>query len=133
MKFDPFYLLGSFGLTGVVAVQRDGIYALDFMGGIATGGFCALLFSLIKSRRREADGIDTSLWAMIALISSMWLAFFIAPSLAGRSIPYTDIELNSASAAFLVAVIATPVVEWIGTGGALKLALGWIEKRGGAE
>src|SRR3546814_11122782 len=80
MKFDPFYLLGAFGLTGVAAVHRDGAYALDFMAAIATGGFCALLFSLWKSRQRTADGIDTSLWALIGLIGSMGLAFFLAPS-----------------------------------------------------
>src|SRR3546814_11280736 len=124
MKFDPFYLLGAFGLTGVAAVHRDGAYALDFMAAIATGGFCALLFSLWKSRQRKADGIDTSLWALIGLIGSMGLAFFLAPALDGRTIPLIGITLTQPPAAFLIAPGAPPLPQWRLTAGAFQLKPG---------
>src|SRR3546814_17083846 len=127
MEFDPFYLRGGVGLTGVAAVHRDGAYALDFMAAIATGGFCALLFSLWKSRQRKADGIDTSLWALIGLIGSMGLAFFLAPALDGRTILLIGITLPQPLATFLIALGAKPFPDRALTGVTFKQT---TERRG---
>src|SRR3546814_20475604 len=111
MKFYPFYLLGAVGLTGVAAVHRDGAYALDFMAAIATGFFCALLFSLWKSRQRKSDGIDTSLWALIGLIVPVGLAFFLVPALDGRTIPALGVTCPPPPAALPIGPGAAPVLE----------------------
>lgn len=132
MKFDPFYLLGAYSVTGVLAVSRDGAYALDFLAAVAAGGLIALCFSLWKSRQRKADGIDTSLWAMIALIGCMGLAFFLAPALNGRTIPFVDLTLTQPLAAFLIALGGTPFIEWLLTGEAFKLLRDWFERRQGS-
>lgn len=128
MKMDPFFLAGSFGLTGVMAVNRDGAYALEFLAAIGIGGMIALCFSLWKSRQRKADGIDTSLWAMIALSGSMGLAYYLAPQLEGRAIPLLGIVLTQPLAAFLIAVGGTPFIEWLLTGEAFAKVKEMIDK-----
>lgn len=128
MKMDPFWLVGTFGLTGVMAVNRDGAYALEFLAAIGLGGMTALCFSLWKSRQRKADGIDTSLWAMIALSGSTGLAFYLAPTLDGRAIPVIGIVLTQPLAAFLIAVGGTPFIEWLLTGEAFAKAKAVIDK-----
>lgn len=129
MKLDPFYLLGAYGVAGVAAVDRNPAYALEFMFALAAGGLVTLFFSLWKSRQRKADGIDTSLWAMIGLIGSMGLAFVLAPALAGRTVPLVGIVLTQPMAAFLIAVGGTPFIEWLLTGEAFALARRWLDKR----
>lgn len=129
MKLDPFYVLGAFGVAGVAAVDRDPAYALAFMASLASGGLIALCFSLWKSRQRKADGIDTSLWAMIAVLGSTTLAFVLAPVLEGRTIPLLGITLTQPLAAFLIAVGGTPFIEWLLTGEAFALVRRWIDKR----
>lgn len=128
MKMDPFWLAGTFGLTGVLAVKRDGAFALEFLAAIAIGGMIALCFSLWKSRQRKADGIDTSLWAMIALCGSTGLAYFLAPALDGRAIPLLGIILTQPLAAFLIAVGGTPFIEWLLTGEAFTKVKELIDK-----
>ena len=130
MKLDPFYLLGVYGVTGVAVVDRNPAYAIDFMFALITGGLVALCFSRVKSRQRKADGIDTSLWAMIGLFGSTGLAFVLAPALDGRTVPLLGITLNQPLAAFLIAVGGTPFIEWMLTGEAFAMFRGWVEKRG---
>lgn len=129
MKLDPFYLLGAYGVVGAAAVDRNPAYALEFMFALASGGVVTLCFSLWKSRQRKADGIDTSLWAMIGLIGSMGLAFVLAPALAGRTVPLVGITLTQPMAAFLIAVGGTPFIEWLLTGEAFALARRWLDKK----
>lgn len=129
MKLDPFYLLGAYGVAGVGAVDRNPANALEFMFALITGGLVALCFSLLKSRQRKADGIDTSLWAMIGLFGSTGLAFVLAPALDGRTIPLVGITLNQPLAAFLIAVGGTPFIEWLLTGEAFGMLRRWAEKR----
>jgi hypothetical protein len=129
MKLDPFFLLGAYGVTGVAAATRNPAYALDFMLALAAGGLVALCFSLLKSRQRKADGIDTSLWAMIALVGSTGLAYVLAPVLDGRTIPLIGITLTQPLAAFLIALGGTPFIEWVLSGEAFALARRWIERR----
>ncbi len=129
MKLDPFYLLGAYGVVGAAAVDRNPAYAMEFMFALASGGVVTLCFSLWKSRQRKADGIDTSLWAMIGLIGSMGLAFVLAPALAGRTVPLVGITLTQPMAAFLIAVGGTPFIEWLLTGEAFALARRWLEKK----
>jgi len=129
MKLDPFYVLGAFGVAGVAAVDRDPAYALAFMASLVSGGLIALCFSLWKSRQRKADGIDTSLWAMIAVLGSTTLAFVLAPVLEGRTIPLVGITLTQPLAAFLIAVGGTPFIEWLLTGEAFALIRRWVDKR----
>lgn len=130
MKLDPFLVLGAFGLTGAAAASRNPAYAIEFMGAVAAGGVIALCFSLWKSRQRKADGIDTALWAMIGFIGSMALAFFVAPVLDGRTVPVLGITLNQPSAAFLIALGATPFIEWMLAGEAFAFARGWLDRKG---
>lgn len=129
MKLDPFYLLGAFGVAGVAQVHRNPASAMEFMLALAAGGVVTLCFSLWKSRQRKADGIDTSLWAMIGLIGSMGLAFVLAPALAGRTVPLVGIILTQPMAAFLIAVGGTPFIEWLLTGEAFALARRWLDKK----
>src|SRR3546814_20323020 len=96
---------------------------------LAAGGLVTLCFSLWKSRQRKADGIDTSLWAMIGLIGSMGLAFVLAPALAGRTLPLVGITMPQPMAAFLIAVGGTPFLEWLLTGEAFALAPRWHHTR----
>lgn len=128
MKMDPFWLLGTFGLTSAMAVNRDGAYALEFLAAVGMGGMIALCFSLWKSRQRKADGIDTSLWAMIALSGSTGLAYFLAPTLDGRTIPLVGIVLTQPLAAFLIAVGGTPFIEWLLIGEAFAKVKEIIDK-----
>ena len=128
MKMDPFVLAATFGLTGVMSVNRDGVNALEFIAAIAIGGMIALCFSLWKSRQRKADGIDTSLWAMIALSGSTGLAYFLAPTLDGRTLPLLGIVLTQPLAAFLIAVGGTPFIEWLLTGEAFAKVKELIDK-----
>lgn len=126
MKSDPFIVLGAYGLTGVAAIHRGDANPIEFLGAIAAGGFLALLFSLWKSRKRRADGIDTALWATISLIGTMALAYFLAPALDGKSIPGLSIVLTKPLAAFLIALSATPAIEWMLTGEAFE----WLRRVG---
>lgn len=128
MKMDPFLTLGAFGVTGIASIRQG--YDLHFLAALLTGGVLALLFSLWKSRQRKADGIDTALWATIALIGTMALAFFLAPVMEGRSIPVTDIVMTKPLAAFLIAVGGTPAIEWLLTGEAFKWAKKVADKFG---
>jgi hypothetical protein len=126
MKVDPFGVLFAYGAVGVASIERG--YDLEFIAALLTGGFLALCFSLWKSRQRKADGIDTSLWAMIALVGTMALAFFLAPSLDGKSIPIVGITLTKPLAAFLIATGGTPFIEWLLTGEAFAWVRKWGDK-----
>lgn len=119
MKLDPFLVVGSFYATGVASIDRG--YPIEFMMALAAGSFLALLHSFWKSKQRKADGIDTALWAMIAVIGSFALAFFLAPSLEGRTLPIIDLTLTLPLAALLISLSATPFIEWLLTGEAFKL------------
>lgn len=119
MKLDPFLVVGSFFATGVASIDRG--YPVEFMMALATGSFLALLHSYWKSRQRKADGIDTALWAMIAVVGSFFLAFFFAPSLVGKTLPVIGIVLDLPMSGFLISISATPLIEWLMTGEALKL------------
>lgn len=129
MKLDPFYLLGAYGVAGVAAVDRNPAHALEFIFALISGGLVALCFSLVKSRQRKADGIDTSLWAMIGLFGSTGLAFVLAPALDGRTIPLVGITLNQPLAAFLIAVGGTPFIEWLLSAEPMGMFRRWIDKR----
>lgn len=129
MKLDPFVALAAYGVAGVASVDRG--YSLEFIAALLSGGFLALLFSLWKSRQRKADGIDTSLWAMIALIGCMALAFFVAPALEGRVIPLLGVVVTKPAAAFLIATGGTPFIEWLLSGEAFAWLKGIAEKFGG--
>lgn len=129
MKLDPFGALFAYGVAGVASVQRG--YPLDFVAALVTGGFLALCFSLWKSRQRKADGIDTSLWAMIALVGCMALAFFVAPALDGKTIPIVGIVVTKPLAAFLIATGGTPFIEWLLTGEAFAWLKRLADKFGG--
>lgn len=129
MKLDPFYLLGAYGVAGVAAVDRNPAHALEFIFALISGGLVALCFSLVKSRQRKADGIDTSLWAMIGLFGSTGLAFVLAPALDGRTIPLVGITLNQPLAAFLIAVGGTPFIEWLLSAEPMGILRRWIDKR----
>jgi hypothetical protein len=129
MKLDPFAALFAYGVAGVASVQRG--YPLDFIAALMAGGFLALCFSLWKSRQRKADGIDTSLWAMIALVGCMALAFFLAPALDAKIIPILGIVLTKPLAAFLIATGGTPFIEWLLTGEAFAWLKRIAEKFGG--
>lgn len=122
MKLDPFVALAAYGVAGVASVDRG--YSLEFIAALVTGGFLALLFSLWKSRQRKADGVDTSLWAMIALVGCMALAFFVAPALDGKTIPVVGIVVTKPTAAFLIATGGTPFIEWLLTGEAFA----WLKR-----
>lgn len=122
MKLDPFAALAAYGVAGVASIERG--YPLEFVAALVTGGFLALLFSLWKSRQRKADGIDTALWAMIALVGTMALAFYVAPSLDGKTIPIVGIVITKPTAAFLIAAGGTPVIEWLLTGEAFA----WLKR-----
>lgn len=126
MKVDPFVALAAYGVAGVASIDRG--YPLEFIAALLTGGFLALCFSLWKSRQRKADGIDTSLWAMIALVGTMALAFFVAPQLDGRTIPLVGITLTTPLAAFLIATGGTPFIEWLLTGEAFAWVRKWGDK-----
>jgi drug/metabolite transporter (DMT)-like permease len=126
MNLEPFVLLGAFGLTAVATVNRGDPNPYEFLGAILAGGFLALLFSFWKSRKRKADGIDTALWAMIALVGTMALAYFLAPTLDGKTIPVVAIVLNKPLAAFLIALSGTPAIEWMLTGEAFA----WLRRIG---
>lgn len=128
MKFDPFLVWGSFMASGVGAVHQGYAYPLEFMAALATGSFLALLHSYWKSRQRKANGIDTALWATIALIGSFALAFFVAPALEGKLLPIVHVTVTLPMAAFLIAVSATPFLEWLLTGEAFKLFQKLISK-----
>lgn len=119
MKIDPFFIVGSFFATGVGAIERG--YPVDFMIALATGTLIALCHSLWKSKQRKADGIDTSLWAMIAVIGSFSLSFFVAPSLENKVIPFVEVTVTLPMAAFLICLTATPFIEWMLSGEAFKL------------
>lgn len=129
MKLDPFVALAAYGVAGVAAVERG--YPLEFIAALVTGGFLALLFSLWKSRQRKADGVDTALWAMIALVGTMALAFYVAPSLDGKTIPLIGIVVTKPTAAFLIAVGGTPFIEWLLTGEAFAWLKRLVDKFGG--
>lgn len=129
MKLDPFVALAAYGVAGVASVDRG--YPLEFIAALLTGGFLALLFSLWKSRQRKADGVDTSLWAMIALVGCMALAFYLAPALEGKRIPLVGIVLTKPLAAFLIATGGTPFIEWLLTGEAFAWLKRIAEKFGG--
>ena len=129
MKLDPFVALFAYGVAGVASVERG--YPLEFIAALITGGFLALCFSLWKSRQRKADGVDTSLWAMIALVGCMALAFFVAPALAGRTIPLVGIVVTKPLAAFLIATGGTPFIEWLLTGEAFAWLKRLADKFGG--
>ena len=131
MKLDPFIALLAYGTAGVASVQRG--YSLEFIAALVSGGFLALCFSLWKSRQRKADGIDTSLWAMMALIGCMALAFFVAPSLDGRELPLVGIVLTKPMAAFLIATGGTPFIEWLLTGEAFAWLRKIADKFGGGK
>lgn len=126
MKVDPFVALAAYGVAGIASIDRG--YPLEFIAALLTGGFLALLFSLWKSRQRKADGIDTSLWAMIALVGTMSLAFYLAPQLDGRTIPLVGVTLTKPLAAFLIATGGTPFIEWLLTGEAFAWARKWGDK-----
>lgn len=129
MKVDPFVALAAYGVAGVASVDRG--YPLEFIAALLTGGFLALLFSLWKSRQRKADGVDTSLWAMIALVGCMALAFYLAPALGGKRIPLVGIVLTKPLAAFLIATGGTPFIEWLLTGEAFAWLKRLADKFGG--
>lgn len=129
MKLDPFAALFAYGVAGVASVQQG--YPLEFIAALITGGFLALCFSLWKSRQRKADGIDTSLWAMIALVGCMALAFFVAPQLDGKVIPLVGITVTKPLAAFLIATGGTPFIEWLLTGDAFAWLRRMADKFGG--
>lgn len=129
MKVDPFGVLFAYGAVGVASIKRG--YDLEFIAALLTGGFLALCFSLWKSRQRKADGIDTSLWAMIALVGCMALAFFVAPALNGKTIPLVDIVVTKPLAAFLIATGGTPFIEWLLTGEAFAWLRKWGDKIAG--
>lgn len=126
MKLDPFVALAAYGVAGVASIDRG--YPIEFIGALVTGGFLALCFSLWKSRQRKADGIDTSLWAMIALVGCMALAFFVAPAIDGKTIPLVGIVVTKPLAAFLIATGGTPFIEWLLTGEAFAWLRKWGEK-----
>ena len=126
MKLEPFVLLGAAGATSVATAVRGDPMLFEFMGALFSGSVLAMLFSLWKSRQRKADGVDTALWAMIALIGSWALAFFCTPMLAGREV--LGIVLHKPALAFIIAVSATPVIEWLLTGEAFKWARRFLPK-----
>lgn len=126
MKLDPFAALFAYGVAGVASINRG--YPLEFIAALVTGGFLALCFSLWKSRQRKADGVDTSLWAMIALVGCMALAFFVAPALDGKTIPLVGIVVTKPLAAFLIATGGTPFIEWLLTGEAFAWLRKWADK-----
>ena len=126
MKLDPFVALAAYGVAGVASIKQG--YSLEFIAALVMGGFLALCFSLWKSRQRKADGIDTSLWAMVALVGCMGLGFFLAPAFDGRTIPVIGITLTQPMAAFLITTGGTPAIEWLLTGEAFTWLRKWREK-----
>lgn len=121
MKWEPFGLLAAYGAAGLASVKEG--YPPEFIVALVSGGFLALCISLIKSRKRKADGIDTALWAMAGVVGSMVLAFLFAPSLDGKIIPVVGIKLEIWSAGFLIALAGTPLIEWLASPHPLQLLM----------
>lgn len=133
MKAEPFGLLFTYSVAGAASVAAPTVYTVEFVGALALGGFLALCHSLWKSRERKADGINTALWAMIALSGSIGLALFLAPALAGKVVPVVDIVVTTPLAAFLIATGGTPFIEWLLTGEAFAWLRKWGDKIAGKE
>lgn len=118
--YEPLTIAGSFLFTSAAATVRDPSTAMEFNAAIALGGLVTLLFSLWKSRKRKADGIDTALWAAIGFIGSMALAYFVSPVLEGSTLRGITITLPMAG--FIICISAAPFIEWALEGGPLKVA-----------
>lgn len=130
MKYEPLTFLGLYAVAGAGQAQRDPQQFFDFMLALALGGFCALVFSLWKSRKKCADTYDTATWAVIATMGSTALAYFLAPILDGREVPLTGIALTAPLVAFVTTIAATPFIEWSLEGGLWRKAKDAIDKEG---
>lgn len=128
MKLEPFLMTAAFGLTGYGTVLSGDPYPYEFLAAVSSGTTIALCISYWKSRQRKADGIDTALWAMIAVFGSWTLAFLGAPTLMHKTVPVIDLTLTKPLAGFLIAVAAPPFIEWIGLGEAWKTVRKLIDK-----
>ncbi len=99
-------------------------------GAVILGGFCSLLYSVWKSRKRKSDLIDTGTWAMIALIGSMGLGWFFGPVVANHQY-FGFANLTVGAATWLLAVGGTPAIEWLLDGRGFKcVVMAWELFRG---
>lgn len=121
-------MLGLYAAAGADAARRDPQQFFDFMLALVLGGLIALVFSLWKSRKRQADTYDTATWAVIATMGSTALAYFLAPLLDGREVPLTGIALTAPLVAFVVTIAGTPFIEWALDGGPWNKAKAWIDR-----
>ena len=90
---------------------------------ILAAGLCSCLYSWWKSRKRKADNTDTAIWALIALVGSMSIGWFLAPALADRDLFGTGIALPRLPImTWLLAISGSPIIEWLLDGRAFKVA-----------
>ena len=122
MKFEPFGALLLTAVLGTVSVAKGNPETIPMLAGVLCGGTVAGAWSVLKSRKKRASSTDTALWAYIAMIGSMGLAFFAAPWVAHRQIDLGDAGIiampDAPFLAFIFAVSGAPIIE--------RLASGWL-------
>jgi hypothetical protein len=122
MKFEPFGALIFTAALGTVGVAKGNADTILLLASVLLGGTVAGAWSVLKSRKKRASSTDTALWAYIAMIGSMGLAFFAAPYVAHRQIDLGDVgSMTMPDAPLLAFIFATggaPIIE--------KLASGWL-------
>lgn len=122
MKFEPFGALLFTAVLGTVSVAKGNPETIPMLAAVLCGGTVAGAWSVLKSRKKRASSTDTALWAYIAMIGSMGLAFFAAPWVSHRVIDLGDagtITMPDAPLlAFVFAISGAPIIE--------RLAQGWL-------
>lgn len=122
MKFEPFGAVLFTAALGTVSVAKGNAETIPLLAAVLLGGTVAGAWSVLKSRKKRASSTDTALWAYIAMIGSMGLAFFAAPYVAHRVIDLGDVGRmtmpDAPLLAFIFAISGAPIIE--------KLAQGWL-------
>lgn len=122
MKFEPFGAILFTAALGTVSVAKGNAETIPLLAAVLLGGTVAGAWSVLKSRKKRASSTDTALWAYIAMIGSMGLAFFAAPYVAHREIDLGDVGSmtmpDAPLLAFIFAISGAPIIE--------RLASGWL-------
>ena len=122
MKFEPFGAVLFTAVLGAVSVAKSNAETIPLLAAVLLGGTVAGAWSVLKSRKKRASSTDTALWAYIAMIGSMGLAFFAAPYVAHRQIDLGDAGSmtmpDAPLLAFIFAISGAPIIE--------RLASGWL-------
>lgn len=137
MKFEPFGAILFTAMLGATGVASANAETIPMLAATLSGGSIAGALSVLKSRRKRANSTDTALWAYIAMIGGMGLAFFGAPVLAHAPLgTWGGVEREMPWAppiAFVLAIGGAPIIEKLGAGWLVDLLPEWLggKKKGG--